>query len=405
MKSVLKQRFFIFFLLFFSRLVIADGLIVSSSEDAGENSFRAAVLSANSNPLITEIYFNVSEPIQLLSSVQYLGTQTLALFGNGVHIDGSRLKEFDLFVSKTGASLSFNQMTFTQSPARMIAIRIPATAIGTVTISLKDVSIQRAGQEGLYISDREVFDNEVFIGSPASIKLHIENSIFNENGLQGVAGADGVRVLELGEGSLIAEITHSIMNGNGRDGLDLSESEGGDIDIYGHHLEVNGNGFFDPESPEDGISLNETGLGNMYISLKSVKVNNNRDEGMDIRESEDGHILLALRDIEGNQNGDESLRLDESGFGYIDATFFNMTSLENGDDGIQIRETNEGRLHLNFTNFNASGNEKNGVRIEQFGDNDEIDSIENEGRILNGDGNILENNLIAPFLLRGVSVR
>ena len=49
---------------------MADTFVVSSAQDSGDATFRAAIEAANINPAITEIRFNVSEPIQLLSAIQ-----------------------------------------------------------------------------------------------------------------------------------------------------------------------------------------------------------------------------------------------------------------------------------------------------------------------------------------------
>ena len=383
---------------------MADTFVVSSAQDSGDATFRAAIEAANINPAITEIRFNVSEPIQLLSAIQYLGQQSLVFVGQGVQIDGSQLVEGDLLVTKTGASLTFYQMTFNQSPNRMITVRIPTETVGEVSVLLQDVTIRRAGREALYIADHLVLENNVFVGAPASIKLTIINGVFSENGLKD-SGSDGVRVIEFGEGDVVVDIRNSVMNGNGDDGLDLAENDAGDMDVYAQQLSVNNNGAFDTNNAEDGIDIDEAGSGNFYLVLKGAQVNNSSDEGLDLDESGDGHMIITLRDIESNNNGDESVRIDESGAGHIDALLFNVTSNNNGDDGMQIRESNAGRISLNFIDVNANKNEKYGIRIGQFTDNDEIDPEENLGQVLNGGGITVDENALGTHFIQGVIVR
>src|SRR5688572_16358928 len=67
-------------------------VFVTNSSDSGAGSFRDAVQQANANPNITRIHFlgRVST-INLLSTVEFTGTQDLTIDGNAATLDGSAM--------------------------------------------------------------------------------------------------------------------------------------------------------------------------------------------------------------------------------------------------------------------------------------------------------------------------
>ena len=96
-----------------ARDVPAVAFVTNGNVD-GAGSFRAAVEAANADSSITSIVIRRQvDSIAIESAVEYTGSQTLSIQGNGVVIapTAGDEQEFDLFVASGGADLFLRDLT------------------------------------------------------------------------------------------------------------------------------------------------------------------------------------------------------------------------------------------------------------------------------------------------------
>ena len=196
---------------------------VTHGGDSGPGSFRAAVEQANADSSINEIVFNrdVNE-VGVGTPLVYTGWQDLEINGRGASIEQQESVEsaFDLFVSNSGGDLVLRKIAFRDSLANGVVVNIPSYVQGEVSVELQRVKLIGNAQSGLLINDLESMS--------ASINLDVVDSKILRNGSgDRVADGDGIRVIEKGNGDIIASIRNSRMNRNGGDGLDLVEGDEG----------------------------------------------------------------------------------------------------------------------------------------------------------------------------------
>jgi hypothetical protein len=344
---------------------VPSSMLVTNGDDAGAGSFRAAIEAANADSAITTIIVRPRvDLVELASSVEYTGTQTLSVRGGGATIapmDGDE-HAFDLFVSSGGADLELRDLTF-RAGEDGVFVPVPGDATGIVSVALRNVNIEDSGLFGLHIDDQSV-------GSDASIELSISGGSFTNNGTEAL-DFDGIRVDEGGAGDIIAVLSNVAVDGNGADGLELDERGEGSVDLSIRNSSFDGNGFFNEEDLDDGIDIDEADAGNVFVSINSSTINGNFDEGLDLNEDGDGSLQFLLTTVTATGNHDEGIKADELGGGDLIASLANVRANDTVDEeGIALTEEDGGGVFAAFIHVTASGNAKEGIEVSENGDGD-----------------------------------
>ncbi len=352
-------------LLMFSHAnVYANTAIVSSSADNGAGSFRAAIELANSDSSYTEIDFNPGlGPINLVSSVIFIGPQPLMISGENTTIDGSGIGAGNTFETTMTKYLSIKDLAVEDSTAKGILVSVPLDADSDVMVTLDNVTITGSSLYGLHIDDNSNDEDDEGEGAPIGVIMTLMDSSFTGNGT-GELDFDGVRVDERGNGGISAYVFNTAIDANGGDGMELDEGQNGNVELYMSDSSLNENGFFNEEDLDDGLDIDEGGQGNILVTMMSVDVNGNYDEGLDFDEAGQGNVKLNLTDITAEENMDEGIKVDEEDDGSINAQLTNVSVSDGGDDGIQMESVDKGQLHALMTNVTSTGNAKYGVKLE-----------------------------------------
>ena len=230
----------------------AATVFVTNSNNAGAGSFRDAIDRANGNPAITRVIFlKHASTIFLSSTVVFSGSQDLTIDGNRATLDGAGTGGVAFLVTGTGGGdlgdLAVNSLTVRNAPAEGIAILVPASATGTVRVSLFNVDIINNAGHGILLNDQEDPSTPPegtqpnANGSAASVDVSVVASRFIHNGYS-LSDRDGLRVNEGGDGDLAITIKYSIADDNGADGIECDERGAGDVrvEMFGTHVTSNG---------------------------------------------------------------------------------------------------------------------------------------------------------------------
>lgn len=407
------------FLILICGSALADTVHVTSADDSGDSTFRAAVMAANANTAIDTIEFDSGLDITLEEEIHYYGVQDLALIGNDSAITGdcepAETWYGGLFASYSAADISISDLSFEYSCNNGIAVFIPEDASGEVGIILQNVSVTESRFHGLYVdgqdsagsyntddiphadcNDPHPFD------STAGILLDVANSTISGNGtlapngswnipepvydgdnnLIGLTGCpadfDGVRVDEGGDGSIIAIMHSSSADYNLADGIEYDERGNGDVLSRAYDLSVYANGdtsayeIYDAVNNEtisdldDGFDIDEDGNGNLFAEFEEVIVSDNRDEGLDLDEAGNGSATVVIATATANGNEDQGIKIDESDNGSLWATIDDaVTNNSISQNGMEFTEEDNGSLEVDISNTLATGNDDAAVAGEQ----------------------------------------
>ena len=368
-----------------------------------EASLLAAIDNANTSSKVKTLVFAKDANISVSQPVIYTGSQPLRLIGNGATIDGSLAGSFVLdedltavtqdgtLVFNTAKEVSISNLSVVNSATRGIVVNIPEDAEGKdIRVRLNNVTIADSALFGLHVDDNaDEFDDGVS-GSEIGIRLDLFKSIFVGNGT-GAIDFDGVRVDERGNGSIIANIRKTIIDGNGGDGIELDEAGDGGVVASVSFSTFNGNGFFNEEDLDDAFDIDEADAGDIRVSVFKSEANDNMDEGLDFDEEGEGSAYVKLFKFEAQNNRDEGIKVDEEDAGDIIANIVRTEVLDNGDDGLQFTEIGEGIIGAALLKVEASNNAKYGVKMEQWVIEDEEENAEAAG-YLEAKSVVLEGN-------------
>ena len=424
---------------------------VTNSDDAGDGSFRNAVEQANSSSSVRRIYFNTSLPaIQLLTPVEYTGSQDLEIQGNGGTLDGSALAPDETnFLANGGGDLEINGLTVQDAPGNGLTVQVPTNAVGTQKVVLRSVKAFSNTGHGIEINDQEdpedVGNPDPAVGpvvrgnsngSDASLEVSVIGSFFGApdkgNGF-GALDRDGLRINEGGLGNLMVSVLASRADDNGADGVELDERGAGNVEflISGSHFARNGSFhlLFPPTPPtpvdlddgvdvdeldggnltmnvlvstfsdnfEEGLDVNENDLGDLNANISLSEFSRNREEGLDLEEDDDWraggslNARLSLVRADGNAGGDGGIKLRERDLGDINAEITGSTANDNTTNGMSVREQEDGNNNAVVKASGASGNTVAGILLRE----------ENGGN-LNGDvaASIANDNVTEGILMR-----
>jgi hypothetical protein len=347
---------------------------VTKSTDSGLGSFRAAIDSANANSNVDRIVFRFGlAPVMLASPVEYNGTQSLDILGNGAVLDGNG------FVADTPGNLSVSFLTFRDAPGEGLTYLVPSDATGTKKIVLIGVKALDNDGHGVLIRDQEFPQfpdtdpptHPMPDGSDASLDVKVVGSHFEGNG-NGESDRDGLRVDEGGLGNLNAVISLAKVEGTGGDGIELDERGDGDVVFNVSASEVEENGSRDPDDLEDGLDVDEWDAGSVIGKVIASSFDDNFEECIDLNENDAGDFKVDLTAVSASNCGEEGVDFEEdddfAGGGDLVATLIGVKANGNGaggDAGLKIREKGDGNLDATVRNAQANGNEADGIQIRE----------------------------------------
>ena len=383
----------------------SGALLVSNNFDSGPGSFRDAIDQANADPGVTHIQFTGAVTVVALQqSVIFTGSQALTIDGNGAALDGSGIALGAAFLATGGGDLAISRLTVRDAPAEGITVEVPASATGTIHVSLFRVEILNNLGHGVLVNDQEDPSTTDGVqpnanGSAASVAVSVVNSRFVGNGYS-ASDRDGLRVNEGGDGDLAITVKHTLAADNAADGIEVDERGAGDVivDVFGS--EVLRNGQFDPEDLDDGFDIdeyndgsvigvvswttasdnyeegldfNENNAGDLRVDLTHVQVNGNREEGVDYEEDDDfaggGDLVTTMIDVTTNGNGadggDAGLKIREKGVGDLNATLSGIDASDNVIGGISVREDAAGSLRSAIEHATTVGNTGRGIDFDE----------------------------------------
>jgi hypothetical protein len=155
-----------------------------------------------------------------------------------------------------------------------------------------------------------LFIEDQIENSDASIALSLEQVTVKDNGY-GDVDQDGIRVNEGGLGGIRLTIRQSDFVGNGADGLELDEKGDGDVEIRLVGASFRENGPKDPSDLDDGLDVDEDGDGAITGRIVNSSFNDNFDQGLDLNENAAGDLRITLVNVRANGNGQEGIDLEE----------------------------------------------------------------------------------------------
>ncbi len=380
-------------------------VVVTNANDAGPGSFRAAIAQANGNPAITAVQIAARvRSIALRSTVEFTGAQDLTIDGNRVALDGAAIASGEVFRVSGGGNLVVSQLTVRNAPAEGITVQVPATATGTLRVSLFQVDIADNKGHGVLVNDQVDSSTQDGVppnaaGSDASVAVSVVNSRFVRNGFS-VSDRDGLRVNEGGLGDLTISVKVSLAHGNAADGIEVDERGPGDVRVEMFGTRISENGIFDPADLDDGFDIdeydegsilgsvvlsaavdnfeegfdfNENNAGDLRVNMLYVDASGNREEGIDYEEDDDfaggGDLVTVMYGIRANGNGadggDAGLKIREKGVGELSATVQGVETSQNLIGGISIREDNVGSLVASIVKATSEGNAGIGIDFDE----------------------------------------
>lgn len=324
-------------------MAAADTVRVSNDHDSGPGSFRQALAQADTDVGINAIRFDRNYTVNLRSPLVFHGSQALTIEGEQAVVDGGDIQQGDILTIHSAAPIVLKNIDFRNSYANGVVVKVPAEAVGTVSVTLDKVVIKKTALFGLHIDDNFHEKDEGDAGSAAGILLNISGSAFIDNGV-GELDYDGIRVDERGPGDIVAHISDTRINHNGGDGLELDEGGVGDVIVTMINSHLHENGFFNQADLDDGLDIDEAGSGDVKLTLIGVLADGNHEQGLDLGERDAGTIELAFFDVSADHNVKEGIKVFEDGDGDI-LTFFNHVKVPDaGPAGIRIAQSGDGRV-------------------------------------------------------------
>ena len=291
---------------------VEESIKVTNNSDAGTGSFRAAIESANSNASITSIKFDKDlGPIVIAQPIVFTGAQNLDINGSGSELSGASLGAgLDAFVANGGGDLIVRRLVVGNAPGVGIKVLVPVTETGIVSVTFQDVVTRNNGLHGALINDQSGYlvdpASTSADGSDAGLRVRISGSTFENNGFS-LIDEDGLRVNEGGLGDIDAVIAHTQVIGNGGDGVELDERGPGSAIFSVEHTQLNRNGAFTSLDFDDGIDVDEAGPGGIDASFNQVVVNDNFEQGVDLNENDAGDLKVFMNKVEANDNDEEGV--------------------------------------------------------------------------------------------------
>lgn len=369
---------------------LATPFLVTSTNDSGEGSLRAAFDAAASAGTAAQIVIMVDGTIEITSTLAYGGTAALALIGNGQTIASAQ--NVTLLAATQGADLTVMGLAFEgpggfdieargdlDGPAgKGIFVDVRDDQTGTVTLRLEDVSVTGTAGHGIHISDCTLADDcgggagGAGEGSDASVALMLNNVAVIDTA-RGRFDADGVRVDERGNGGVTFMAVDSVFEGVGADGIELDEGQDGSViaTIINSAFQRNGDycdparlGQFMPD--EDEGEYDEEGPGDIGVTFINTTGDDNTDDAFKMSEADEGGVFGTVHNASASGNGGVGFVFEEEDKDDVMVTLSNVATSGNddGDLGLEIVQDDEGMGDAIVLNSDiADGIEVEGVTL------------------------------------------
>ncbi|MCH2159217.1 MAG: hypothetical protein MK096_10620 [Oleiphilaceae bacterium] len=384
--------------------------LVTNGDDSGKGSLRDALESQKARTVYIMPGVNM---IELSDTLNYDSQKSLRIFGSGQTV--KLPKNATLLSINEGANLAISDLTLEglvdtysienradlngELAGKGIFIDVRDDQTGTVSLSLKNVTVQGFANHGVHVSDCSLSDacgagsGGAGEGSDASIQVTMINSTINDVG-NGKFDADGLRVDDRGAGDIIFYSRNSTFQNVGADGVELDEGNDGSIyaDVVRSQFLSNGaycdpalfpgveaDGEFEPgELMEADLAIPSGSLDDTCIeiaidlyedgSIKEYEFALDLDDGIDLDEAGDGSIYSFMSKSLISLNLDEGVDYDEAGNGGIDAAFIRNRGIENNDDAFKMSEEDAGDLSVFVRRTDAFNNGGEGFTFEEEGE-------------------------------------
>jgi hypothetical protein len=355
-----------------SAAAASPGIVfVSSSQDSGTGSLRAAIDRANADSGIAVVQFiGRASVIGLERTILFTGAQDLTMVGNGSTLDGSNAGG-PAFHATGGGNLAILNLTVRHAPAEGIRVDVPHVTTGTIRIRLVDLLIADNASHGVLVNDQDDPATAVLDGdSDASLDVSVVGTRFHRNGYS-VSDRDGLRVNEGGTGDLAITVTICVAQDNAADGIEVDERGDGDVRLRMFGTRILANGRFDPADLDDGFDIDEFGDGSILGSVILSTANDNFEEGFDFNENDAGDLRVDMLLVEASGNGEEGIDYEEdddfAGGGDLVTKMELVKANGNrgGDAGLKIREKGAGELSVLLSGAEASFNLTGGISIRE----------------------------------------
>jgi hypothetical protein len=350
---------------------------VTNANDAGSGSLRAAIALASSNPSISTIDFRSRlGTIAIQSTIEFTGSQDLNISGDRTTIDAAAATGDALrFVG--GGDLRLSGLTIRNASEEGLDVEVPASATGTVNVTLVNVVVQDNKGHGVLVNDQVDPSTQDDVqpnadGSAASVDVTVIGGKFERNGFS-VSDRDGLRVNEGGLGDLTLTFTLSSAADNAADGVEIDERGVGDVKFTVTGSQFLRNGTFDPEDLDDGFDIDEYNDGSIIGKVVLSSASNNFEEGFDFNENNAGDFRVDMSFVEASGNREEGIDFEEdddfAGGGELVTTLVgikaNGNGADGGDGGLKIREKGEGNLQATVTGVETSSNVIGGISVRE----------------------------------------
>ena len=336
---------------------------VTTSADAGEGSLRAAIEAANAEASITTIQVarNLGT-VALVTTIHYTGSQALTINGGNLVLNAADLGNGESgFLADGGGDLKITDLTIENAPGVGLEVQVPSNETGTQSLTLDKFTVRNSGLHGVLMNDQDdpltdpatVPSPGAQGGSDVSLVVQVTNSLFENNGFESIDN-DGIRINEGGLGNLDFAISGSLTQANGADGIELDERGAGSVVFDITKTDLLENGFFGIEKP-----FNERDL----------------DDGIDVDEWGAGDLIGTFAHVKSNGNAEQGVDLNENEAGNLGVTMTDVEGSGNGQEGIEFEEDDD----------RADGGDINAV-LSQITTNDNGHWEDDEGGL--GDGGL-----------------
>ena len=304
-----------------------DGLVVSGG---GSLHLRDLVIeNAHRDGVVMTVPASASETVSLeLSGVTVRGSGEF-----GVHMDdqssGSaatlRLIVSDSRILENG---------FAEGIDDKDGIRVDEGGPGHIVSFISRSIFSGNAADGIEYDERDAGD----------VSVVVSQSHFDDNGTQPQNTddlEDGFDIDEAGDGSIVAHFLHVTASRNFDGGIDLDEEGAGDIVSGLYRVEAIGN-------REDNIKFSE-----------DADVEETPEVG-----DGSGGIRFRMRNVVATDSGDNGIQLEEFGVGDVYGSIVRSRSADNADDGVNIDQQDEGTGAVWLRASTFEGNADKDVNID-----------------------------------------
>lgn len=406
-------------------------IVVTSTEDSGEGSLRAALAEAAEARGGARIVVAAEGDIAIESGLDYAGQMPIEIVGTGQTVTAAG--DMTLFTASQGANLTITDLNFAgpggfsiENQSEMgggkgIFVDIREDQEGQFHLVLDRVGVSGVSGHGIHVSDCSLADDcgagagGGGEGSAASIVASLTDVTVEDAG-NGAFDRDGVRLDERGEGDIYVTIRNSTFTGVGADGVEFDEGNAGNVIVtsYGSTYSDNG-GYCDPEileplmpeepegefeqgqmqeadipgeitgSPDDACFEREVSTYDDG-SVEEYEIGIDLDDGFDIDEADEGVLDILVVGGEVNNNLDEGMDMDEAGDGDLTGSYVNVQASGNTDDAYKHSEEDAGSVMGVVIGSSATDNGGVGFVYEEEGEGDAMVQVMDATTSGNDDG-------------------